>query len=66
MLTARDEARMSAAARAIEEGTGTTCATVPADLTQADAANVVVTQAIETLDDLFVAVLGEALLENRV
>ncbi len=29
---------MSAVARAIEAETGTTCATVPADLTQADAA----------------------------
>ena len=49
LLTARDEARISAVARAIEEETGTTCATAPADLTQADAANVVVTQAIEKL-----------------
>jgi 3-oxoacyl-[acyl-carrier protein] reductase len=49
LLTARDEARVSAVARAIAEEYGTTCATVPADLTQADAAKVVVTQAIEAL-----------------
>jgi len=39
LLTARGAARISAVARAIEEETGTTCATVPADLTQPDAAN---------------------------
>ncbi len=49
LLTARDEAQISAVARAIEEETGTTCATVPADLTQADAADMVVARAIETL-----------------
>ncbi len=37
--TARNAARISAVARAIEEETGTTRATVPADLTQPDAAN---------------------------
>ncbi len=39
LLTARDAARISAVARAIEEDTGTTRAIVPADLTQPGAAN---------------------------
>ena len=49
LLTARDEERISAVARAIEEEYGTTCATVPADLTRADAADAIVTQALEKL-----------------
>jgi 3-oxoacyl-[acyl-carrier protein] reductase len=49
LLTARDGARMSAVAGAIDEEYGTACATVPADLTQAGAAKLVVTHAIDTL-----------------
>jgi 3-oxoacyl-[acyl-carrier protein] reductase len=47
LLTARDGTRIAAVARAIEAEYGTVCASVPADLTQAGAAEAVVAQAIE-------------------